>query len=474
MSAVELSEAIRARTLSCREVMAAHLTRIGQRNGELNAIVSLRDHDELLAEADTADDELARGKRRGWMHGLPHAVKDMADTAGLRTTLGSPLFADRVPSADALHVGRMRDAGCIVIGKTNVPELGLGSQTFNEVFGVTRNPYDPGRTCGGSSGGAAVGLATRMLPVADGSDYMGSLRNPAGWCNVFGMRPSQGRVPAWPTLDAWLAQVPTDGPMGRTVLDLAMLLGTQAGFDARAPLSLDDGLDDLADVEGARRALARPPVGPRVGWLGDLDGHLATEAGVLEVCEAAMGRLEVLGGTVEPADLGTPPERVWEAWMDWRSVTVSASLAATVTSEEQRRVVKPEALWELDRGRTLPAAAVVRAAQVRTALLHGLLDRLEHLDALALPSAQVWPFPVEQRWPTHVAGREMGTYHRWMECTIYASFAGLPAISVPAGFDERGLPMGLQLIGRPRGDLELLRLAAAYETTIDHLHVGGA
>ena len=249
LGAARLSEAVHAREISCREVMVAHLDRISERNPSLNTIVSLRDGDALVAEAGRCDDELAAGMSRGWMHGMPQAIKDLAPTAGLRTTFGSRLTEHFVPTADALIVERMRAAGCIIIGKTNVPEHGLGSHTFNDVYGTTLNPYDTTRTAGGSSGGAAVALATRMLPVADGSDYMGSLRNPAAWNDVFGFRPSQGRVPSIPERDAYLAQLGTEGPMGRSVVDLALLLGTQAGEDQRAPLSLSGRLDELSTVE---------------------------------------------------------------------------------------------------------------------------------------------------------------------------------------------------------------------------------
>ncbi|MEP7114506.1 MAG: amidase family protein, partial [Ilumatobacteraceae bacterium] len=287
LSAAQLSESIHRRDLSCREVMTAYLDRIDERNPAVNAIVSLRDRDELMAESAECDDEIAHDVSRGWMHGMPQAIKDLAETKGLRTTSGSRLLEHFVPDFDCLMVARMKDAGCIVIGKTNVPEFGLGSHTFNDVFGATRNPFDLTRTAGGSSGGAAVALATHMLPVADGSDYMGSLRNPAAWNNVFGFRPSQGRVPALPERDGYLAQLGTQGPMGRTVLDVAMLLGTQAGYNAGSPLSLAGGLDEFASVAVARRELERGPAAARVGWLGDLDGYLAMEPGILEHCNDA-------------------------------------------------------------------------------------------------------------------------------------------------------------------------------------------
>ena len=337
----------------------------------------------------------------------------------------------------------------------------MGSHTFNSVFGVTRNPYDLTKTPGGSSGGAAVSLATRMLPVADGSDFMGSLRNPAGWCNVFGMRPSQGRVPMWPVTDCYISQLGTEGPMARTVQDLARLLDTQAGPDPRSPLSLATNLDFSG-------ALDRSDAGRvKIGWLNDLSGYLAFEDGVSAVCEQALKRLEGLGCSVAPASLGYAPEKVWNAWLVWRRALTGARIAPFLVNPKNRQHIKPEALWEHDQSTQLTGTELMAASVQRTAFYQHMLSLFEQFDFLALPSAQVWPFDVAQRWPKHINGvhgqREMDTYHRWMEVTIYATFAGLPTISVPAGFNENGLPMGLQIIGKPQADLQVLQIAAAYE-----------
>ena len=447
--------------------MAAVLDRIDERNPAVNAIVSIRERDELLAEAGERDDELARDESRGWMHGIPQAIKDLSATQGIRTTLGSRLLEHWVPDADSLMVARMKAAGCIVIGKTNVPEFGLGSHTFNDVFGTTRNPFDLTRTAGGSSGGAAVALATHMLPVADGSDYMGSLRNPAAWNNVFGFRPSQGRVPGGPERDSFLAQLGTEGPMGRTVLDIALLLGTQAGYDAGSPLSLSGRLDEFVTVAAARRALDSEQGTIRIGWLGDLDGHLAIEPGIIDRCEDGLRRLESIGCAVEPTAFAMSPERVWDAWLVWRFVLVSANLSPLITNPSRRDLMNPEALWEVDHGMEVTGPQISRASVERTVFYSSITALFDRFDALVLPTAQVWPFDASERWPRRIGDREMDTYHRWMEVTSYATFAGLPAISVPVGFDDRGLPMGMQLIGRPRGDVALLRLAHAYEATLD-------
>ena len=461
LCAEALSQGLAARRFSCRELMAATLDRIGRENPRHNAIVSLRDPVALLREADVCDQELAQGHRRGWMHGLPQAIKDAVAVAGVRTTLGSRLV-DFVPSQDDLVVQRMRSAGAIVIGRTNSPEFGLGSHTFNDVHGTTRNAFDPSRSAGGSSGGAAVALATRMLAVADGSDFMGSLRNPAGWNNVYGLRPSQGRVPNWPLVDAWVAQLSTCGPMARTVLDLARLLDVQAGYDPRVPLSLDGGGGFAEAVLGALPGDARV----RIAWLADLGGHLAMEEGVLAACEGALHRFEEAGATVDAVAPPFDAARVWEAWLVWRRWLVSGRIAPYLTRPEQRGQVKPEALWEVDNAAGLTGEETMRASVVRTAFHRQMLRLLERHDLVALPTAQVWPFDATLRWPSEIAGRTMDTYHRWMETTIYATFAGLPCIAVPAGFGPGGLPMGLQLIGRPRADAEVLRIAAALEPAI--------
>jgi amidase len=467
LSAAELSESIHRRDVSCREVMTAYLDRIDERNPAVNAIVSRRDRDELMAEAATCDEELVHDESRGWMHGMPQAIKDLSLTKGLRTTMGSRLLEHFVPTVDSLMVERMKAAGCIIIGKTNVPEFGLGSHTFNDVFGTTLNAFDHTRTAGGSSGGAAVALASHMLPVADGSDYMGSLRNPAAWNNVFGFRPSQGRVPGGPERDGYLSQLATEGPMGRTVLDVSLLLGTQAGYDKGSPLSLSGRLDEFSTVADARRELEIDPRGTRVGWLGDLDGYLAMERGIIDCCEDGLRRLETIGCTVESAIFAMAPERVWEAWLVWRYFLVSANLLPLITDPSRRDLMKPEALWEVDHGLDVTGPQMIRASVERTAFFNSITSLFDRFDVLALPTAQVWPFAATERWPQRIGDREMDTYHRWMEVVLYATFAGLPAISVPVGFDDRGLPMGMQLIGRPRGDVDLLRITRSYETTLD-------
>ena len=460
LSASEASRRLHAREFSCREFMQAALDRIGALNPTFNAIVNLAEPANLLAQADACDAELAAGRSRGWLHGLPIAIKDATDAQGFPSTRGCVLLRDHRPARDSVMVHRLRAAGCIVIGKTNIPEFGLGSHTFNSLFGPTRNAWDPAVSAGGSSGGAAVVLARRMLPLADGSDFMGSLRNPAGWNHVFGLRPTQGRVPTGPGPDVWVDQLSTEGPMARTAEDLGRLLATQSGHDPRLPLSLQSELGYTPPEPGDTRALQ----GLRVGWLGDLRGHLAMEEGVLSACGEALAALGAGGARVDEATLGTDPDALWDCWLTWRRALTGPRVAPLLHLPGARDLIKPEALWEHDQSEGLAWTDFMRASQARTRYYHHMLDVFGQWDVLALPSAQVWPFPVEARWPREIAGRAMDTYHRWMEVTIYATLAGLPAISLPAGFHPvHGWPMGLQLIAAPGADALLLRVAAADE-----------
>ncbi len=463
MDAVDLSRAIRGKQVSCREVMEAFLDRIDRLNPEVNAIVSLQDREGLLLQADERDRKLARGEYLGWMHGFPQAPKDLALTAGIPTTLGSPILKDNIPLQDAFIVERARRSGAIVIGKTNTSEFGLGSQTYNEVFGTTLNAFDRTKTAGGSSGGAAVALALHMLPVADGSDMMGSLRNPAAYNDVFGFRPSFGRVPYGPTLDVFYQQLATEGPMARNVTDLAMLLSVQAGFDSRAPLSLREAPDVFT------RSLERDFKGVRVAWMGDVGGHLAMEPGVLDLCGGALKTFESIGCIVEEALPAFSPERLWETWLTLRGFLLAGIAGPFYRVPEWKALMKPEAVWEVENGLEIRGDAVYRATVDRSAWYLALDALFRKYECLLLPSAQVFPFNAGVHWPNEIAGRTMDTYHRWMEVVIGPSLAGLPTISVPVGFNDAGLPMGLQVIGKPGADLAVLQLAYAYEQAADRV-----
>ncbi|MCY1205109.1 Acylamidase [compost metagenome] len=457
LQAHELAERIRLRQVSCREVMQAHLAQIERYNPVVNAIVSLQPAEVLLAEADLRDAELARGEYRGWMHGLPHAVKDLSLTRGIRTTLGSPLYRDYVPERDGIMVERIKAAGAIIIGKTNTPEFGLGSHSYNPIFGVTGCAYAPERSAGGSSGGAAAALALQMVPVADGSDMMGSLRNPAAFNNIIGFRPSQGRVPFDDSADLFIDQLGYEGPMGRSVRDVALLLSVQAGGDARAPLSIAESGEQFSG------SLERDFKGARLGWLGDLDGYLPMEKGVLELCRKSFVDFEAIGCQVEDTALGYSAERLWDAWRTLRHWMVAGSLGAAYADPAKRELLKPEAIWEVENGLKLSALDVFRASAARSDWYRAISKLFERYDYLLLPSAQLFPFDKTWDWPREIAGKSMDTYHRWMEVVIPATLSGCPAANVPVGFNEQGLPMGLQIIGRHQADLAVLQLAHAYE-----------
>ena len=457
-AAIELSKAIGSRHVSCIEVMRAYLAQIKRLNPKVNAIVSLQVDEHLLAQAADRDAMLAKaGTKIGWMHGFPQAPKDLMNTAGIVTTQGSPLFKTFIPDQDSILVERIHKAGAILIGKTNVPEFGLGSHTYNPVFGTTSNAFDQTKSAGGSSGGAAVALALNLLPVADGSDFMGSLRNPAAWNNVFGFRPSFGRVPNGPAPDVFFQQFGVEGPMARTVADLSMLLSTIAGYDSRAPFSLDQDPSIFAEP------LSRDLAGTRVGWLGDFDGYLPMEAGVLDTCMKGLAHFEAIGCSVDATRPDFSMERLWRVWLVIRAFRVAGNLAGHYANPESRALLKPEARWEVEQGTRLTAAEVFKATVDRSAWYQALASLFEQFDVLVVPSAQVFPFDKQLDWPKAVAGRAMDTYHRWMEVVIGGTLAGLPVLNVPAGFGPGGLPMGLQVIGRPRADLEVLQIGHAYE-----------
>lgn len=442
-----LSDALAQGNLTATALMDATLARIGDVNPDMNAIVSLRDRDTLMAEAAQAD----QSPRKGWLHGMPMAIKDLSNAEGLATSRGSPLFKDDIAPQDDLFVRRLRSAGALIIGKTNTPEFGLGSHTFNPVHGATRNPYDLGRSVGGSSGGAAAALAARMVAVADGSDMMGSLRNPAGWNNVYGMRPTWGRVPDDPTGDVFLHQLATAGPMARSPRDLAMLLDTMAGHEPRQPLSLGDGpVTDQLTQNGARY---------KIGWLGDWGGALPFDAGLLEISEAALGQMAGMGHTVEPLAAPFPSDALWDSWITLRSFAVASGLQALYDDPLKRAHLKPAALWEAERGMAMGAMDVHRASLIRSDWLRCVMDLFDRFDILVLPSAQVWPFDVSAVHPTRINGVDMDTYHRWMQVVIPAGLVGLPVVNVPVGFGDNGLPAGIQLIGKHRSDGALLAFA---------------
>ena len=427
--------------------MQATLDRIDTVNGQINAIVDLKEADALLSEARAAD----AAPRKGWLHGIPMAIKDLSNAEGFRTTKGSPIFADQMAQNDDTFVARLKAAGAIIIGKTNTPEFGLGSHTFNPVHGVTRNPYDRKVSAGGSSGGAAAALAARMVCVADGSDMMGSLRNPAGWNNVYGMRPSWGAVPPEPEGDMFLGQLATAGPMARSPRDLAALLDTMTGSDPRLPHGFDLA-DTFPQIDDAPTRLS-------LGWLGDWGGAFPFDPGIAEISVDGVQALGALGHDVHQLDAPFSADAMWQSWIDLRSWDVAGGPGAHYADPEKRAKLKPAMIWEIERGFQLSAMDVTRASVVRSDWFRTTTALFETHDVLILPSAQVWPFDVDLISPPQIAGVEMDTYHRWMQVVIPAGLLGLPVVNIPIGFGANGLPAGLQLIG-PRGsDGMLLRLA---------------
>ena len=451
--AAELAALVRSRELSAADLLAAHLAQIERLNPRVNAICTL-DADGAAEAAAQLDTALANGADAGPLAGLPVAVKDLVDVAGLPTTCGSPIYRDAVAERDDLMVGRMRAAGAVIVGKSNVPEFGAGSHTFNTVFGTTRNPWDPGRSAGGSSGGGAAALTCGMVAVADGSDYGGSIRNPPNFNSVVGLRTTPGRVPRVPSGDPW-ETLSVTGPMGRTVADAALLLSVIAGPDRRDPTSICEPAGAFAHV--ATRSLK----GCRVAWSRDL-GLFPVESAVTGTIERALPLLADLGCQLEEAhpDLSGGAE----AFDTIRALRFAADHAATL--RDHRGQLKDTVIWNIERGLALTTGQVIRAHRLRAEQFQRMSAFLERFDALILPVSQVLPFPVEVDWPRSVAGVPMATYIDWMQSCSLITMTSHPALSLPCGFTPEGLPVGAQIVGRYRGEADLLAFAAAWEAAL--------
>ena len=459
-SASDLSTAIAGRELSCLEVMQAYLQRIQVYNSVYNAIIGMLPDDECLALAETADAELARGEYRGWMHGMPHAVKDLTPVAGLPYSRGSPLFKDRIAELDGAVAARMRAAGALFIGKTNVPEFGLGSQSYNPIWGATGCAYNPALTSGGSSGGAACGMATHMLPIADGSDMMGSLRNPGAYNNVIGFRPSAGLVSGD---DPFSRALSTSGPMGRNTADTIRLLHILAlAPGAEQPAALQQALPNPDEYRPLQLA------GLKIGWLGSYEGYLAMEPGILDLCESNLALLESNGAIVEPVMPRFDMAELFQCWLDLRNQG-RIGMREYYENSATRPLLKPELVWEIEQGYQLDAADIYRAEAIRRRWYAEINRLFESCDFLVSPTAQVFPFPKTTPWPAEINGRAMDTYHRWMEVVIGGSLAGIPVINVPVGFDAEGRPMGMQVMGPFAQDRKVLEFALSWERITDHL-----
>lgn len=452
-SATELRARLQRRDISARELMNATYDRIDALNPRLNALVNLLTREQALSLADMADAKIARGES-GALLGLPMAPKDAEDVQGFPTTMGFVPFKDRFAKQDGLMVQRLKAAGALMIGKSNMPEFGLGSHTFNRVFGHTFNPWDISRTPGGSSGGAAVALATGMLPIADGSDMGGSLRNPASFCNVVGLRPSIGRVPDDANPLGWFARISTKGPMGRTVADAALLLSVQAGTNHADPLAL------TSTGNAYTNTLTRDLTGLRVAFSPDLG--LPVDPAVRKVLAGVPDLMTALGCH---ADLTAPD---FSGAMEIFNVQRAAMLSVTGRALERslpdwRKHAKDTVIWNIEQGLALTGEEIITSEVERTRLYRRITRFFETYDALLLPAAQVPPFDARLDWVHEVDGVPMPTYLDWMRVCCVVSVTGLPAISVPAGFTDDGLPIGLQIVGKPHGDLELLQIAQAVE-----------
>jgi amidase len=451
LTATDLAERIRRREVSAVEVMQAHLAQIERVNPQVNAIVTLHP-ERSLERARAADARQARGEPLHLLHGLPTAHKDLVPTRGVRTTWGSPIYRDFVPEEDALIVQRQAAAGAISVGKTNTPEFGAGAQTFNAVFGATRNPYDLDRTCGGSSGGAAVALACGMVPIADGSDLGGSLRNPASFCNVVGLRGSAGRVPKYPTRLAWNT-LSVEGAMGRTVEDVALLMQAISGPDTRVPIALTESGSLFA------RPLQRDFAGTRVAWAPSLGGLAPVDARVVATIDAQRLTFESLGCITEEAIADFSEAR--EVFHVQRAQIFAATHAEHLV--RHRHLLKDTVIWNVERGLELTAAQIADAELKRTQLFARVHAFFENYEFLVLPTTQVLPFPVEQEWVREIDGRPMADYLEWMTSCWIVTVTGHPSVSVPCGFSLDGLPVGMQIVGRYRDDFGVLQLAYALQ-----------
>ena len=451
MRAVDILAAIRAKKLSSREVMQAHLKQIHRLNEKVNAIVTLVPEDQLMAQAAAADEAAANGKWLGPLHGLPVAVKDLHETAGIRTTFGSPLHKDFIPDFDCRVVQREKAAGAIVLGKTNVPEFGLGSQSFNPVFGATRNPYDLTKTCGGSTGGGVVALALGMAPLADGSDMGGSLRNPPNFCNVVGLRPSPGRVPNVPAQLGWQT-LSVPGPVARNITDCAFFLSVLAGFDHHSPISIDQSGEQFAEPLGNRNFK-----GVRVAMFKDMG--LPWDPEVKSAVQAQRKVFESLGCIVLDAEPDfTDANEAFLAWRHW-SIELSFGDLIATHGDQLNEFIH----WHVEEGRKLTGPYLSRIEAKRTALFQRLCGFKNEYDFFVAPVNQVLPFDVNQHYPTEIGGVKMESYMAWMKSAYYISAAGNPAAAVPCGFSKSGLPIGLQIVGRHHDDWGVLQLAYAFE-----------
>jgi amidase len=452
LTAEEAVRRLRARELSPLDLIDAALERIEATDGALNALPT------LCPERARAHANRLTARERpgpGWLAGLPIAVKDLEDVAGVRTTYGSPVYANHVPERSAIVVERLEENGAIVLAKSNTPEFGAGANTFNEVFGETRNPWATDLTCGGSSGGSAAALASGQVWLATGSDLAGSLRTPASFCSVVGLRPSPGRVPQGPR-EAPFDTLFVTGPMGRTVGDTALMLDAMAGLHPEDPLSLEVPAHSFQATAASRRLPGRVAFSPDLGIS-------PVEPEVRAVCSAAAERLAHLGVHVEEAcpDLRDAPQ----TFQVLRAAAYVTGLGPLY--ESHRHLLKADIVWNVEAGLSLTPEEVGRAERARGGIYQRVAHFFTEYDLLLCPAACVAPFDVGTRWVHEVDGVALDNYVEWLRLASAITLTSCPSLSLPAGFTPDGRPVGLQLVGRPRGEAELLAAAVALEEALD-------
>ncbi|MFL6050375.1 MAG: amidase [Gaiellales bacterium] len=447
LTAVETVALLQSGQVSSRELVEAALLRTEQVDAQLNALPTLC--------AERALDRAGGVSRDAKLAGLPIAVKDLNDVAGVRTTYGSPIYADHVPDRSDLMVERLEQRGAVVVAKSNTPEFGAGGNTFNEVFGETRNPWDTSRTCGGSSGGSAAALASGQVWLATGSDLGGSLRTPAGFCGVVGIRPSPGRVAAGPA-PLPFETMSVEGPVGRTVADAALMLDAMSGVDERDPLSLEAPQRPFAD------AAAAPVLPLRVAYSPDL-GVTPVAAEIRDACGRAAERLAAAGVEVEEAspDLTGAPE----AFQVLRGAGFVAGMEPLYATDRDR--LKPDIIWNIEFGLSLSVERIAQAEQARGAIFQRMSKFMAGYDLLLCPTACVAPFDVSTRWIREVSGVMFDNYVDWLRITSAITLTSCPVVALPCELTDEGLPVGMQLVGRPRGEWRLLAAAAAVEQVFD-------
>ena len=458
LNVCEISSLIQNKELKAEAVLSSYLENIKKHNGDINAIVSQVPSDQLLEQANKIDSMDFKEIKTKPLLGIPIAIKDLEDTKGIRTTYGSKIFEQNIPEKDGKIAERIRSSGAILIGKTNTPEFGVGSHTFNSIFGSTRNPYDKKLSAGGSSGGAASAIAANFIPIADGSDMMGSLRNPAAFNNIYGFRPTVGLVPSEQEDLNVSDRLSTSGPMAKTPRDLGYLLHVIAGSKWLGKIS-----SDLKEKAKDIKSISCKEI--RIGWIEDLINQYPFEDGILDLCKDCLNTVSFCGAKVSSVKSNLSSVELWESWTTLRSMSLKDSLSSKFNMREKKHFLKKEIIWEIQKANQIDDLQIQEAKHLQIKIKSTLDKLFLNYDYLALPSAAVFPFDVNFQYPQEINGRALDTYHRWMEVVILVSLLGLPCISLPCGLNEYGVPTGLQIFGKPYSDIEILSLAETYSNT---------